>query len=162
SLAALKQPISIEALSDGTVLILDQLPDPNAKSSVIHRFRFDTEVGAPVSLDIMKSRFEGAPADFTLFGHDLAVAGGRVYGAPTGMSPPAQPAGKPSGGEQAYAFNLTLSDTSFSLDPLPDYIPMRFFGAKGVVASGDDVFYDYADGWVNLVKQPRARYRAAS
>jgi phage tail-like protein len=162
TLSALKTPIAIEALPDGTVLILDQHPDANARSSAIHRFRFDAEIGAPALLEVMQTRVEGAPLDFQLYAHDLAYAGGRVYVASTAMKPPVQPSDEPSGGEQAYAFALTLTDSAFSIDPSPDYLPMRFFGGKGVVAAGDEVFYDYADGWVNLINQPRARYRVAS
>ena len=162
SLAGLRAPIAVEALADGTVLILDQLPALDARSSAVHRFRFDVAAGAPVLLEVMQSRVEGDPDDFRLYAHDLAVCAGKLYVASTAMPDAVQPAIQKSGGEQAFSFDLTLREDTFSLAPSADYLPMRFFGSKGIVTAGDELFYDYADGWVNLVNQPRARYRRAS
>ncbi|WP_437621905.1 phage tail protein [Sorangium sp. So ce1151] len=149
-LAAVKDPIAIEALADGTVLILDRQPDGARPSSAVHRYRHDAALGAPQFLDVMGEHAEpGAPVPFELLAHDFAVAGGRLYAASrTGL--------------QAFAFELAIDGDAWKLVPSADYFPMRFFGAKALVAGADRPFYDFSDGFIDLVAQPRARYRGAA
>lgn len=142
-------PIAIEALGDGTVLILDREPDvARPASSAVRRYRFDEELGGPVFLDVMKERADPAsPAPLDFVAHDIAVAGGRLFAASRG-------------GAQAFAFDLEIHADSFELKPSADYLPMRFFGGKAIVAAGGRVFYDFSDGWIDLVEQPRDRFRS--
>lgn len=156
---SLADPVAVEALADGSVLVLDQRPTSDATASDVWRYRLGAPTAAqPIvvtsdhrSLQEMADRVEAAPGELCLFGHDLAVAGTRLDVVTTG-------------GEQAFSFTLALdaATAAFALDPLPNDVPLRFFGGKAIVAAGGRVFYDYADTWVDLVARPRARYVGAA
>lgn len=60
-------------------------------------------------------------------------------------------------GDQAYAFALRL-EPELTVTPLPQFLPLRLFGGKGIVAAGGKVFYDFGDGFVPLEEQPRPRH----
>lgn len=144
-------PIAIEALADGTVLILDREPSAaHPASSALRRYRFDQELGEPVFLDVMEERVDpssAAPLDFVA--HDIAASAGRLFAASRS-------------GVQAFAFDLEITGNSLDLKPSADYLPMRFFGGKGIVAAGGSVFYDFDDGFIDLVEQPRDRFRTSA
>jgi phage tail-like protein len=147
-------PIAIEALPDGTVLILDS--DPAEDFSLVRRYRFERQLGQPVSTERMARLVErDVKTDFRLRGFDFAFVPEHVE------------AGEPVShrlyvaadeGNQVFAFALTLEEEQFGLEPLPDYLPMRMFGGKGLVAVGTELFYDFGDGWIPLVEQRRPRY----
>lgn len=147
-------PVSIEALPDGTVLVLDR--NPTGRYSLVYHYRFERQLGRPVSTGRMERlmRPEGRAA-FSLRGFDFAYVPG-----------PPGPAGQLSGrlyfaaedGNQVFAFALSERDGCLEVEPLPDYLPMRKFGGKGLVAVGAELFYDFGDGWLPLVEQKRPRY----
>jgi phage tail-like protein len=149
-------PIAIEALPDGTVLILDH--QPGAAFSDIYRYLFSRRLGEPVStaavLDVIE---EAIQADFRLLGHDFAFVPEH-----TGVN------GKlldrlyvvGTDGNQTFAFHLALHDGQLVLEALRQFYPMRLFGGKGLVAAGHEVYYDFDDRWIPLVEQRRPRYVA--
>lgn len=143
-----REPISIAVLDDGTVLVLDRTPDPTTPTapSAVHRYRFDQQLGPPLPLAVMEALVDPADPALDLVAHDLAVVGSRLY-----------VAGR--GGAQAYAFDLRIEGDRLELVPIADYRPMRFFGGKALVAAGGRVFYDFGDGFIDLVRQPRDRHR---
>ena len=150
-----RDPIAIEALPDCTVLILDHLEEE--KFSEISRYRFSQRLGKAVSTQVMQEHVEETrQSDFTLVAHDFACLGWQ-----------ADPDGSISGqvyvasanGNQAFAFEISGTETSLQLSPLlEDYLPMRLFSGKGLVTCGGLVFYDMAERWLPLVPQSRPRY----
>lgn len=149
-------PIALEALPDGSVLILDT-PDNDAEHySRISQYYNGKRIGEPISTQVMEGRLERVPTDkWTLRAHDFAFVPisdhsneaiiGRLYMAS-------------QNGNQAFAFAVKKP---FELDPVnaeDGCLLMRLFGGKGLVAAGDQVYYDIGERWVPLVKQTRLRY----
>ena len=150
-------PVAIEALPDGTVLILDNTaltPD----FSDVYRYRFSQQLGDPVStrvvLDIVE---EDTRAGFRLVGYDFAFV--PEFTGPEGAVPDRLYI-VAADGNQTFAFTLTQDGGQLTLQPVPAYFPMRLFGGKGLVATDTEVYYDFADGWILLVEQHRPRYVA--
>jgi phage tail-like protein len=149
-----EDPVAIEALPDGTVLILDSSPEKNF--SLVHRYRFGRRLGQPVSTERMKRIVQrDARTDFRLSGFDFAFVAQHEE---KGATVPHRLFVAAAEGNQVFAFALTWGEGRLDLEPLPDYLPMRMFGGKGLVAAGTGLFYDFGDGWIPLVEQPRPRY----
>src|SRR5882724_7206196 len=149
-------PISIEALPDGTVLILDY--DPNQSFSRIYRYRFGQQLPDKISTDAILSLIEEErQSDFALTGYDIAFVpehdenGLRVQDRLYVVA---------ADGNQSYAFRLCLRDQKIELQPIAEYLPMRLFGGKAIVAAGSAAYYDFAENWIPLVQQRRPRYVA--
>jgi hypothetical protein len=117
-------PIAIEALPDGTVLILDA--DVATSSSTIIRYRFGAQVGEAVSLH-----------EHELVGFDIAfvpdfesrdgLVSDRLFIAS-------------SEGNQAFAFDISLdTQSNLEFDLINEFYPMRLFGGKGIVSAGKQV-----------------------
>ena len=153
-----RDPVAIDGLDDGAVLILDNGGDgePDGPFSLIWHYRFGQVTTPPLRtralLDLVD---EEALGGFWLLGHDMAV-----------LSPPAEaPAGELAcvlvvapDGNQTYAFALVRDGATLRLRPEPDYLPMRLFGGKGLVAAGDRAYYDSRNDWLPLLEQRRPRY----
>ena len=154
------EAIAIEALPDGTVLILEGDPDvispPAGTFSLIHRYRLHEELGEPASTKAMLERIEDMDENFSLIGYDFAFVAdadnasdaevlGRLYVAEIN-------------GNQSYAFLLKTDGEQLVLEALADYLPMRLFGGRGLVAAGQEVYYDFENQWVPVVAQRRPRY----
>lgn len=141
---ALNDPIAIEALPDGTVLILDH--DPGHSFSRIFRYRFDQQLGDQISTEVMLSLIEqDAQKDFTLVGYDFALVADRLYVVA-------------ADGNQSYAFRVCLRDEKLELQPIEEYLPMRLFGGKALAGTPDGAYYDFAEDWIPLIQQRRPRY----
>lgn len=154
---ALHRPIALEALPDGTVLILDEATAPT-RFSLIYRFAFARQLGAPVSTAVMQPRIEAEQAaDFTLRGFDLAFVPAHEE---TGARVPDRLYVAAAEGNQAFAFDLCLRGEQLVLQPVAEFLPMRLFGGKGLVTAGTGAWYDFADRWVPLIRQRRPRYEA--
>lgn len=142
-------PVAIEALPDGTVLILDR-GDPVR----VHRYRFGQRVGTPVVLDIAGLLSQPPVPGEALFGADFAfvpatsTAGERLYVTA-------------ADGNQVFAFRIDRTDQVLIIEPIADeYFPMRLFGGKALVTADGRPWYDVGDkGWVPLVEQRRPRYQ---
>lgn len=129
-------PIAVEAAPGGGFLVLDR--NESGGHSLVAHYAAGVEVGAPAPVADVLSSLE-------VVGHDLALVGGTLYVADRG-------------GNQAYAFALTLGDGGPALALASTYFPMRLFGGKGLVAANGQPWYDFGDGWIPLVAQPRSRY----
>jgi hypothetical protein len=136
-------PIAIEALPDGTVLILDS--DESSSSSAITRYRFGAKLGDTIPLH-----------EFELVGFDIAfvpdfvsrdgIVSDRLFIASTE-------------GNQTFAFDIAQgAENTLQLDLTSEFYPMRLFGGKGIVAAGKQVYYDFGTGWIPLVEQRRPKY----
>lgn len=153
----LRQPIAIEALPDGTVLILDYDSDPGARFSFIYRYEFELLLDK-VSTDVMEARIEtDQAAGFKLIGYDIAVAPEHEE---AGVKTPDRLYVVSAEGNQSFGFDVCLRNGELALKPVAEFLPMRLFGGKGLVAAGSGVWYDFDDRWVPLVRQRRPRYEA--
>ena len=142
-------PIAIEALPDDTVLILARNPAGQTPSTHIYRYRFGQQPGP--SIDTLNS-FAAS-----LVGYDIAFL--PEHKDPTTNTQVAdQLYIAAADGNQSFAFFISQENDQLDLKLLPDYYPMRLFGGKGIVMAGTDIYYDFADGWIPLVRQPRRRY----
>ncbi len=141
---ALNDPIAIEALPDGTVLILDF--DPVPRFSRIFRYRFGEQLSDQLSTEAILTLIEeDHQSEFTLVGYDFALVNDRLYVVA-------------ADGNQSYAFRLCLRDEEVELQPIAEYLPMRLFGGKALAGTSDGAYYDFAENWIPLVQQRRPRY----
>ena len=139
-------PIAIEGLPDGSVLILDRAV--GSHRSHLLRDGIDGRYGAAVALQ-----------PFDIDGYDMAFVPADGAGA--------TPAGRlfvaSSEGNQARACDLAVdSHGTFTIVLATEYLPMRLFGGKALIAGGAQAFYDFFDGWVPIVAQRRPRYAASA
>ena len=152
-----EKPIAIESLPDGTVIILDT---PETGNSTISRYRFGQQLGDSVPLtDALASFLEDvdAPPTSARRGHDIAF-----------VADPAQEPDNVQGtlflvtaeGNQAFALRLLAEETTLTLTLVPQYLPIRLYGGKALVAHDGTVYYDdKQERWLPLAAQPRPRYR---
>jgi len=148
-------PIAIEALPDGTVLILDDTR-PFAR---VFRFRLGQRLGKSVSTrEIQEYISEEGRADFQLVAHDFAFV--PEHEGTDGLTIPDRLIVAAAHGNQCFAFDITQVDDQLQLRPVRVYLPMRLFGGKGLVAAGTQAFYDFDNRWVPLVEQRQPLYLA--
>jgi phage tail-like protein len=151
------EPIAIEALPDGTVLILDN--KFNTGHSEIFRYRFAEQLGDPVPAELML-KMEESPA-YTHMGvraHDCAFVPEHVDPM-TGETQSDRLYLVAPDGNQSFAYELSLAPQgTLRMVHIPAFFPMRLFGGKGLVAADSGVYYDFADRWIPLVEQLRPRY----
>ncbi len=156
-------PIAVEALPGGGFLVLDR-NEPGGRS-LVRQYADGVAVGTPAPV-------ADALSGLDVVGHDMALAGDTLYVVDRR-------------GNQAFALTLTLGSGGPTLELLPSYYPMRLFGGKGLVtapaakagvlqqdeygpcdqplatpaaAQREQPWYDFGDGWIPLVAQPRSRY----
>ncbi|MBC8160668.1 MAG: hypothetical protein H7Z42_05550 [Roseiflexaceae bacterium] len=141
-------PIAIAALPDGTALVL--IDDPHQPFSTVARFRDGAMVGQPASLEAIIREVESG-TDFTLRAYDMALVPGSVGANPTLYVVAAD-------GNQAFAFDIGVTEAGLTLTPKREYLPLRLFSARGIVAAGGRVYYDFGERWLPLVPQTRPRY----
>ena len=152
-LSGISDPVAAEALSDGSVLILEN--PSGGFYSILHRFQNGVETGASVSLASALSLFvsdapsSGNPFPQAVRGYDLAAIGTTVYIA--GIE-----------GDQTFAFDLSVGADDFSLTAQPRYFPMRQFQGNGLVAAAGVAYYDFQDRWFPITSQPQPRYRTTA
>ena len=148
--------ISIEALPDGTVLILDR--DDGSGFARIHRYGFEGQLGEGVSTSAMTALIpDDKRSFFSLVAHDFAfVAEHESDGKPV----PDRLYVVEEKGNQSFEFNVALSHGQLKLEPRQAYLPMRLFEGKALAAAGQQAWYDFSDRWIPLVEQPRPRFEA--
>jgi phage tail-like protein len=159
---ASSDPVSIEGLPDGSILILDRLaaispPDLNGPVSQVLRYRFGKQESPALMLtDQVEVVVEGSGKlrrQLNVVAYDIAFADGLLYAVE-------------SEGNQTLAFKLDAQQWPTRLKINTDFLPMYFFGSRALVAAGKNVFYDVVGGdgtndaqvsWVQLqvVEQPQ-------
>jgi phage tail-like protein len=151
---AADDPVSIEALPDGTVLILDR--NPTEPFSLVYRYDFQRQLGRAVSTGRMQRLvWPEDRAAFSLSAFDFAYV--PAHDEPEGpVSDRLYFAA--ADGNQVFAFAISEQGEQLLMEPLPDYLPMRMFGGKGLVAVGAQLYYDFGGGWIPLVEQKRPRF----
>jgi phage tail-like protein len=130
--------VAVEALPDGSVLVLDR---GVAADPVL--LRYDT--GGLLQPVLSLPDLGGLPIDVA-FVPDREAAGvaGTLFVAE-------------DQGDQAFAFRLGADGTGITRTVR--YLPMRLFSGKGLIAAGDEVFYDMSDRWLPLVDRRRPLHR---
>jgi phage tail-like protein len=128
-------PIAIESLPDGGFVILDL---GTGAGSLAVRYANGAPVGEPVPL-------ADAAAGIAVTGFDFALAGDTLLVVD-------------EAGKQSFGFTLSTPAGGLAVTLQRDYYPMRLFGGKALVAAGGGAWYDCADRWVPLTRQPRASY----
>jgi phage tail-like protein len=165
---AAADPIAIEGLPDGSVLVLDgaaeSAPGGNAAASLLYRYRRDQQFGAPLALQgavEVEDKSTGAlqAATLDVAAHDIA------YNPQTHTLYAVDRFGR-----QSVAFALSLAPTP-SLMLQRTYLPMHSFGGRALVAWNDggttSVSYDVVGGapgndkmvrWARLQTIDRPRF----
>jgi phage tail-like protein len=147
-------PISIEALPDGKVLILGAYQEE--LFSRVFVYRSEMMVGNPVLPDSMRDLLEDPLRnEFTLRAYDFAFVSQPDPQDPTALGFLYFVA---EAGTQSFSFKVRLRGDQLALEPLPDYLPMRLFTGMGLVNAGGQPFYDSSGRWVPLISQARSRY----
>jgi phage tail-like protein len=143
----LPNAIGIQALPDGTFLILDT--DLTQSFSTIYRMQGNVQVGNAVSTAAAADLLDPSqrPA-FRLLAQDFAFV----------PDPNDTLFVAASDGDQSYSFQLLRKGDALSLKALPDYLPMRLYGGKGYINAGASIYYDSRDQWVPLVAQNQPRF----
>ncbi len=151
--------IALEALPDGSVLILETRPGEGW--SRLHRLRCGRFLGPEVVLD---RALEGAAEEGTagLAAFDLAFVR---------AAPPPDPAAPRqvrgtlflggADGNQSFAFSLEAGGEALRLTLQRSYHPMRRAGGRGLVAGGGPeggAHYDSGERWLPLAEAPRPRF----
>jgi phage tail-like protein len=147
--------VAIEALPDGTLLLLDQ--GPTRSGALLHRLDCGSAVGAPVDLAAAVGELLSVAPGLT--GHDLAfvpAAAGEAGPAPHAVAGMLFVAS--AEGNQSFGFRLTATPSALAIAAVPRYLPMRRFAGKALVSGVGEAFYDQADGWLMLTELPRPRY----
>jgi len=147
-------PIAIEGLPDETVLILDY--NPGKDFAQIHRYRYAERLPDRISTDAIVDLIEEADQPgFKLIGYDIAFEPEHVE---RGRQVQDRLYVVGADGNQTYAFRVCLRDEKIELQPLAEYLPMRLFGGKALVATDTGAYYDFAEDWIPLAQQRRPRY----
>jgi phage tail-like protein len=133
-------PIAVEPLPDGSLLILDR-----ARAGFATVWRFGDGGGARVELSLPRA---------DLFGHDLAFVAsegdprrpGSVYLVDTA-------------GNQAFAYEVDLTD-GFGLVEQRRYFPLRSHTGRAIVAPPEAAYahFDQGERWPRVVALDRPRY----
>jgi phage tail-like protein len=149
----LDDPIAVESLPDGSVLILDR-PADSALPRIAHYQRGEREADLTGLDELPHQLADTDPAAFRLTAQDFAVA--------TMTGPDATEQLRlylvSSEGNQAFAFDLSGPAERLHLHALGEYLPMRRFGGRALVRCTGRIFYDSLGNWVPLIEQKRPRY----
>ena len=161
TMTGVEAPIAVEALPDGGVLVLDN--PPSLAQSIVHRFRLDgTSFSVPLDASLNPPA-SGSPDEgalpMPLRGHDIAFVAAEPRPRPlAGVLYVAA-----ADGNQSFAFEFKSAEDAFELTLRREYLPMRRFSGKALLAAGGRVYYDYEERWIGLAELPNPRFvRAGS
>lgn len=141
-------PIGVAALPDGRALLLDR----GAGESAVRIYGLGGPQGAAETLSLFGVLESGSPFSRAVVAQDFALA------ADPGTPGLGRLIVASSDGDQAFAFALREDGSGLHASPQPDYLPLRLFGGRALVASGLDVFYDFGDRFLPVVVARRPRY----
>ena len=131
-------PIAVDVLPDGTLLIVDRRPA--GQPSLVRRYRDGELVDGPLRL-----ADDDLVPPLPIVAHDAALVGGQLLVAD-------------AAGDQAWAFAVGLDGDELSLELTTDYLPMRLFDGRGLIGGRGGALYDSGERWVALVEQARRSF----
>jgi len=148
-------PIAVEALPDGSVLVLD---DPaSSPCSIVHRYRLDgTHFAVALDATLDAAATGDAPdlvPPLPLRAYDFAFERSGTTRPLAGTLLVAA-----ASGSQAFGFTFASAEDGFSLALQREYLPMRQFTGKALVVSGGQAYYDIDERWIRLVTYPSPRF----
>ncbi|MDT7689983.1 MAG: hypothetical protein QOE46_2742 [Acidobacteriota bacterium] len=143
-------PVAIEAMPDGTVLILDSPAYQTSTSappvpSVVHHLRRTAREGGPFELsdpDVVTADelSGGVSTGLAVVGYDFAFL-------PSNDDPRRGTLRVVEReGNQAVTFSLDLTSSPNALSIVPEFRPMHFFGSRALVTYDGETFYDVVSG----------------
>ena len=161
---AAAQPLAIEALPDGSVLVLDEAAGTGAAQ--LYRYQLDELLGGPLPLgdDLALDLGAGVVAGrIDIAAHDIAfLPGDNGSGVLYAVE---------DDGNQAIAFDLRYGPDQIAVSVRSDYLPLHAYGGRALVAdpwttpprliydltAGANRSSDLATRWVRLqrIEQPR-------
>ncbi|GAA5176664.1 hypothetical protein GCM10025771_11910 [Niveibacterium umoris] len=143
---ALRSPIAVESLPDGRVILLDTplAGDADPWGALVIVSADPAVARVRLSLDAVRAVIADEDADaFRLAGHAL------LAGAPAaddGGAARAQLWVVGDDGNQAFRILLVARAGVLSLEPLPEFLPMRRYGGRGLVSVAGAPKYDHETG----------------
>lgn len=147
-------PVSVEALPDGSALVLGRDGFGSDSAPVIHHYALaDGERGAyplRAALDGYGEVIGEMPR-----GHDFAFAAtaGAAEGTIDGRVYVVAP-----DGNQAFAFVVKRMGDELRVEFETAFHPMRRHEGRALVSAGGEAHYDSGDRWVPLLEYPRPRF----
>jgi phage tail-like protein len=140
-------PVAVEVLSDGSVLILDRRD--GVAATLLRRYRDGLEVGAPVPVSGAIKTSATEIEEIDLVAQDIVEVA--IDGVATLLVADVT-------GDQAYAFTLGGLPGQLTVSLVLRYYPMRLFDGWALISDGKRAYYDSAGRWVPLVDQCRPRF----
>lgn len=160
-------PVSIEAGEGGRALIMDT--DPERAYSIIYEMRgaqVETAYSLEDAISVMDPALgEGQLRQFSVAGHDFVYARGPITRPAEGgeSTPAGAPASAPvlfyvaeRDGQQVMAFELDR-ELGRAVE-VAEYLPLRRWQARALVATGSEIYYDFNDRWVSLQRLMDCEY----
>jgi phage tail-like protein len=161
---AAADPVAIEALSDGSVMILDNLPGANYSNLLC--YGAGVSIGPPLSLSGVLQPYvsvldsaEANELSDSVRGHDIAFV---AASSPALSSVLGELFVASADGDQSFAFDVSKTGAGYSLTLAERFYPMRFYSGKALLADSGVVYYDSADRWNRLAEQPRPRFATSA
>jgi phage tail-like protein len=170
-------PIAIEALPDGSALVLD-LGD--GVTSYVERYHFGALTSPPFPVSAMAPLLPAGASmsflaqDFAFVPSAASPSTGSTCCSGSASSTTSTTTDLLAGvllvalasGAQSLAFTASSSTTGsgtsasrvLDLVPLPDYYPMRSFGGRAIFYANGSPYYDFAGRFVPLVMQKKPQY----
>lgn len=150
-------PVAVEVLADGAVLVLDEAGDDGFALLGLY---VQGQLVAQASVgDVKDEMVAGDQDDFTLRGFDFALHDKTFDGRERVLIVPRD-------GNQAYAFDLERTPDSLALRPARGFVPLKRYrgmplvrGPASDVAGATGLLYESLGQWLSLVEQRRPRYQ---
>lgn len=141
-------PAAVEALGDGSALVLGYLPD----GPVVHRFTVADGRTDAYPLGPLLVEHPEVAADLA-FGNEFAFVAAEGEGTEGRLFVVAPD------GNQAFAFNVSGAPDELHIEFDRRFFPMRRYGGRALVVAAGEAHYDSGDRWVALLEYPRPNFR---
>jgi phage tail-like protein len=151
-------PVAVEELPDGSVLLLDS--PPTSAHSRLHRWNWERGLLSSRSLEhALAGALTDSGAADSVRGHDFVFLPAREEG---GGEVAARLVIVGAEGNQAFAFEWQETSAEIKLELIREYFPLRLFSGKALAAGAERAFYDAGERWFPLAAQPRPRFAASA
>lgn len=144
-------PYAIEALADGSVLIL--ATGEASQASVIYHFidgnlNTDIELNEEIVGDLLS--VNQLRIHDMYFIQDISTDSHRLQGTLYLIA---------LNGKQAFKLLLRVVGSDIELSMESTFLPLRDYAGKGIIGTGIEAYYDFKNFWLPLAEQPRRRYK---